>query len=50
MAFQLAAVDFECKISSAENDISIRKPEILTRMIRKVGRQATLPVNARTKT
>lgn len=50
MTFQLATVDFECEISSAENHIAIRKPEILTRMIRKVGRQATLPENAWTKT
>lgn len=49
MTFQLATVNFECKISSAENDISIRKPEVLTR-IRTVGRQATLPENAWTKT
>jgi hypothetical protein len=50
MTFQLATVDFECKTSSAENDIAVRKPEILTHMIRKVGRQATFPENAWTKT
>jgi hypothetical protein len=50
MAFQLAPVDFECKISSAENDIAIRKPEVLTHTIWEVGRQTTLPENTRRKT
>jgi len=50
MTFQLATVDFECKISSAENDIAIRKPEIMTHAVREVGMQTTLLENAWTKT
>lgn len=29
MAFQLAAMDFECKGPSGQDDVSVRKPKIL---------------------